>query len=561
MKKKEKIKLIVPPYNFVTANEGILPIPPLGIAYLCDFMRKKGWSVDVDDLDIKIISDKSILDRMLFLDSKISEKNAKEYFKSGRKSSYIEEAGEILFKLFNYEKYDVFGFSLIERLGVKYALILAKLIKQKKKNAGIIFGGSLAENVIDFFSKGPIDALVLGSGENAILAFCEKRQNDTLKEKQLFRNMGNPDLTLANKPNFNGLSLDLYTKVPRNYAFHNFKGNLVIPYIYSYGCPYNCAFCGNSLSLGQKRIFKKSPEEVIEDLRALKEKFRTPFFAIYNAYIHADEEMFKDVCLKLVKSKLDLTLTGCIRGNFSLDKVSLIANAGFRFVTLGLEAGSDRILKLMRKGTNRKMIEDLIQKLDKNGIFKLCYFIIGFPGEEKKDFQETFSFVQENIDFIDQIAVAIFRMERCFVRSFPEKFGIRIREETSNVFSYHTPSDLPGYDEIEGKKWEEIKIENEKRFYILHRLFYLYKKIPQYFYRSSFNEIMYFSRKHGDSKKTQIELRKLYEKFRKNKPFYLRITDKENIRNNAKEDVYLPIKTSFDMKEIFKIIERKTKRN
>jgi radical SAM superfamily enzyme YgiQ (UPF0313 family) len=557
MEKKEKIKLIVPPYNFVTANEGILPILPIGVAYLCDFMRKNGWLVDVDDLDIKIISNKEILDRMLFLDSKIDEKKVEKYL-GGEKNSDIEEVGDILFKFLDYKKYDVFGFSLIERLGVKYSLILAKVIRQKKKSAGIIFGGSLAENIISFSSDGLVDILVLGRGENVLLDFCKKRVKNKKKTiqkgKKFFRGIDNPDVTLENKPNFKGLSLDLYKKIPRNYAFHNFTETLVIPYNYSYGCPYNCTFCGNSLHF-EKKIFNKSPEGIIKDLISLKEEFKTSFFAIYNEYIHVNEKMFKETCLMLEELKLNLTLAGCVRGNFSPNNVSLMANAGFRMVTIGLESGSDHILTLMKKGTNRRMIKSLIQELNKNGIFKLCYIIVGFPGEGEKDFQETFSFIRENIDLIDQISISIFRLERCFVRSFPEKFGIRIKNKTNINLSHHTPSNLPEYDEINGKEWEGINNEKKKRFYILHRLFYLYKKIPQYFYRSSFNEIMYLSRKYRDPKKTQIELRKMYEKFRQNKPLYLKITDKENIRSHFKEDIYLPVKAFFEIKKIFEIIE------
>lgn len=559
---KERVKLIVPPYNFITKNEGILPIPPLGIAYLCDFMTKNGWDVEIEDLDIKVISNKSVLDRMLFLESKISERKVREHINTRKKDPYIEEAGEILLKLLNYEKYSIFGFSLIERLSVKYALILARAIKEKKKNARIISGGQLAENIVDISSKNLFDLVVMGRGENPLLDFCKKDKKLSKERGKTLVNMDSPSITLKNRPNFNGLSLNLYTEIPTNYAFHNFTKNLVIPYIYSYGCPYGCTFCGNSMiSADQKKMFKKDAWQIIDDLVFLKKKFKTSFFAFYNEYVHSDEKTFQDLCLKLEETKLDLTLAGCVRGNLSVHNISLMASAGFKMVTLGIESGSDRILSLMRKGTRRKSVENLIEELDKNKIFKLCYIIVGFPGEKEENFQETFSFIQKNINLIDQVSISIFRLERCYVRSFPEKFGIRIRDGESSNFSYHTSSDLPEYDEIKGKKWKEIKIENGRRFYILHRLFYLHKKIPQYFYRSSLNEIMYFSRKYCDPKRTQIEIRKLYEKFRQNKPFYLRITDNDNIRNTYTKDKYLSIKTSFDIKEILKIIgEEKNKK-
>ena len=563
--KKARIKLIMPPYNFITKNEGILPIPPLGIAHLCDFLEKRGWKTEVDDLDIKVISNKNVLDRMLFLDSKIDEKQTNEYLRTSLSNKYIDEAGKILLDLISYKKYDIFGFSLIERSGLKYALILAKKIRELKKTAGIVFGGTLAENIKDFHLEGTADLVVLGSGEEVLLNFCQKYQDKKQpgKNVQFAPHKTILETTLKNCPNFNGLPLKLYTKIPNNYAFHNFTENLTIPYLYSYGCLYSCAFCGNSrIPPDQKRISKKPIGQIIADLRFLKKKFQSPFFAVYNEHLHHDNLEFKELCQELIKSKLNLTLAGCIRGNLPADNVPFLKKAGFNMVSLGLESGSDRVLKLMQKGINCQMVEKLFKELDKNGIFTFCYVIVGLPGEKIKEFKETFRFIQKNIGLIDQVSINPFRLEKCIIRDFPEKFGIKIKEGSSEKqdFSKHTPTDLPTYDEIKGRKWEEINLENQKRFYILHRLFYLYKKIPQYFYRASFNEIIYLSRKYKDHKKTQTELRKMYENLRNGKPLYLKITDQNNIRVAPPQDELLPVKSAFKIDEILKIIDKASKK-
>ena len=173
----------MPPYNFITKNEGILPIPPFGIAHLCDFMKKRGWAVEVDDLDIKIISNKHILDRMLFLDTKIDEKQINEYLKTSQSNQYIDEAADILLNLISYKKYEIFGFSLIEQSGLKYALLLAKKIRERKKGAGIVFGGYLAERLKDFSLEGVANLVILGHAEDALLDFCQKYSK---KSKTLF---------------------------------------------------------------------------------------------------------------------------------------------------------------------------------------------------------------------------------------------------------------------------------------------------------------------------------------------------------------------------------------
>jgi len=561
--KKDKIKLIMPPYNFITKNEGILPVPPLGIAHLCGFMKKRGWTVEIDDLDIKIISNKHILDRMLFLDTKIDEKQVNKYLKTSQSNQYIDEIADILLSLISYKKYEIFGFSLIERSGLKYALILAKKIRERRRGAGIVFGGTLAENLKSFSLEGIANLVILGHAEEALLNFCKKHSEKNRKiflkkEVKFIPYIKDPKKTLENRPDFNGLPLKFYKKIPNNYGFHNFTENLTIPYLYSYGCLYSCAFCGNSrIPPDQKKIFEKSTNQIIADLGFLKKKFESPFFAIYNEHLHHNNSEFKELCQKLIESKLNLTLAGCIRGNISLETVPLLKKAGFNMVSLGLESGSDKVLRLMQKAINRQMVERLFKELDKNGIFTLCYVIVGLPGETTKEFKKTFLFLQKNIDLIDQVSINPFRLEECIIRKFPEKFGIKIRENPAEkqAFSRHTPTDLPSYDEIGGKKWEEIILENKKRFYLLHRLFYLYKKIPQYFYRSSFNEIMYLSRKYKNHKKTQIELRKMYENLRNKKPLYLKITEQNNIKVIPDKDNLLPIRNAFKIDKILKIID------
>lgn len=199
--KKIRIKLIMPPYNFITYGEGILPIPPLAIAHLCDFMRKKGWMVEVDDLDIKIISDKHILDRMIFLDLKIDERQINEYLRTSQSNQYIDEAGEIFLNLISYKKYEIFGFSLIERRGIKYALLLAKKIREKKRKAGIVFGGALARALKDFSLEGVADLVVLGHGEEALLDFCQQYQNKKKTKKLAYGKKGSISSTYKTPSN------------------------------------------------------------------------------------------------------------------------------------------------------------------------------------------------------------------------------------------------------------------------------------------------------------------------------------------------------------------------
>ena len=72
------------------------------------------------------------------------------------------------------------------------------------------------------------------------------------------------------------------------------------------------------------------------------------------------------------------------------------------FLHLPVQSGSDRILKLMNRKHNVKYYLDIIEKLriiNKNIKFS-SDFIVGYPGEIEKDYQETIELI-EKVSFIN----------------------------------------------------------------------------------------------------------------------------------------------------------------
>jgi len=70
----------------------------------------------------------------------------------------------------------------------------------------------------------------------------------------------------------------------------------------------------------------------------------------------------------------------------------LMAKAGCELVSIGIESGSDIILKNMSKLATVRNHEDAIKYLEKAGIIAQCGFVIGFPGETLKTIEESYKF-------------------------------------------------------------------------------------------------------------------------------------------------------------------------
>jgi len=77
-------------------------------------------------------------------------------------------------------------------------------------------------------------------------------------------------------------------------------------------------------------------------------------------------------------------------------------------ISIPIQSGSDRILKLMNRGYNRKYIENLMNRLYKKikNIRIRTDIIVGFPTETEKDFKDTCS-ILEKIKF-DRVSLFMF---------------------------------------------------------------------------------------------------------------------------------------------------------
>ena len=69
-----------------------------------------------------------------------------------------------------------------------------------------------------------------------------------------------------------------------------------------------------------------------------------------------------------------------------------VTEAGF-----GAESASDRILKVLHKGTTAEINQRAIDTLHRNGFPVKCSFIIGAPTETETDVRETYEFILRNI--------------------------------------------------------------------------------------------------------------------------------------------------------------------
>lgn len=86
--------------------------------------------------------------------------------------------------------------------------------------------------------------------------------------------------------------------------------------------------------------------------------------------------------------------------------------SGLHTVSWGVESGNQRILDLMKKGTQVDAAAKVLRKSHEAGIRNATYIMFGFPTETKEEFLDTITFLKQNQDAIDLVTTSIFGLQK-----------------------------------------------------------------------------------------------------------------------------------------------------
>jgi len=160
------------------------------------------------------------------------------------------------------------------------------------------------------------------------------------------------------------------------------------------GCPFNCVFC--SQPVFGRRFRARSAKSVVDELERVNSEYGIKFVNIYDDTFTIIKKRVVDVCKEIKKRRLDITFY-CRSRIDTIDKETLnyLKGAGCVAISYGVEAGSDRILKKIRKNITVKQTKKVFKETRECGIVTKGYFMIGNMGETKKDVYQTIKLAKE----------------------------------------------------------------------------------------------------------------------------------------------------------------------
>lgn len=174
------------------------------------------------------------------------------------------------------------------------------------------------------------------------------------------------------------------------------------------GCPFLCTFC----SFGKTKCRERSVESVISELKYLRDKFKIKSFLFFDDTISIKKGRIEELAARMVEEKLDsLEWVCCTRANLvTFDMLKALKKAGMKEIAIGIETGSEDILKNIKKGVSLGDIRQAAKWCHELKIMFYGLAIIGLPGETRETVKETVDFIKEIDPFYTQF---------CFSTPFP----------------------------------------------------------------------------------------------------------------------------------------------
>ena len=241
-----------------------------------------------------------------------------------------------------------------------------------------------------------VDYVLTGEGENTFPLFIDSIEKgaDLSKVPGLFFRdsdgktvKGQPpvyvkDLDDLPPPDFNVIPLEKYSSVMDN--------GLTAMLITSRGCPFHCVYCDRPHMGNAYRVH--SPQRVLEDLLQVR-KFGIKNIQIFDDTFTLKKSRIFEICSLIADERLDINFSIRARVNsVNEELLEALKRAGCRRISFGVEAGSDRMLKALRKDTTVEEVELAFKLCKKIGIDTLADFIIGGPEQTKSDVEDTLNF-------------------------------------------------------------------------------------------------------------------------------------------------------------------------
>lgn len=335
-------------------------------------------------------------------------------FRNGALAKLFNYREQLLRKVVDFEP-DLIGFQVLSA-NYPWAVEVAAQIKKRLPSIPIVFGGyqptaspghALEYNCVDYVIKGEAEHAFLD-----LVQMLEAGEVDPTTPNLVMRHKG--DLIDNDvRPYID--NLDTLPFPDKDLFYHlGSPFNIAHMIMTRRGCPYGCTFCGNNLwrktyfkndpnyMFTQKFLRGRSPENVVEEMRIVKQKYGVKLLRINDDDFPYDEAWLTRFS-ELLTDDARIAYKCFVNPNSINERTAhLLKITGCEQVQMGVQSLNSTMRKAMGRPMPEKIIERAIRLTQEQGIGLFCDQIYGLPGETVDDYKAMIQFYRKNpTDFIN----------------------------------------------------------------------------------------------------------------------------------------------------------------
>lgn len=166
------------------------------------------------------------------------------------------------------------------------------------------------------------------------------------------------------------------------------------------GCPHSCMFCSEVMRVSTgKRLRSRSAASVADEMEHLARQ-GVNICSFQDDSFSANRRFMQSLCEELIARKSKMPWMARVRvDELNYDLLVLMKKAGCVMLGIGVESGSERIIKAMHKQAADRSWHDLCRQIfgwtRDLGIGTNAYYVIGNPTETREEIEQTIRFAQE----------------------------------------------------------------------------------------------------------------------------------------------------------------------
>nr|WP_167618516.1 radical SAM protein [Maribellus sediminis] len=287
---------------------------------------------------------------------------------------------------------DIIGFSTW-CISYPSSVLIADELKARAPNIPILFGGPqasiLAEYSLSKFKS--IDYILQGEADQTLPLLLEQlnksKADYSIVQGLVYRQKnGTIKTNKINKPisDLNKLPVPAYEMIPKQKTIKLDVGR---------GCPFHCTYCSTN-NFFSKKYRTKSANRIIREMLDIYRSIKIKSFSFAHDMFTLNKDFISELCTKLIDLRYEMGINfswTCSARIDCVDKdlLKLMKEAGCNAIFFGIETGSSKIQKIIRKNLDVNKAYEVAGFCRENNIEMHASYIIGFPEETQEDIEST----------------------------------------------------------------------------------------------------------------------------------------------------------------------------